>query len=142
MLERWPCRTRTPHTTLLFSRAGLSAYGSTPRSIPRRLFVSFSSAFSFHGRCAVVSNVFFTTLLTETWEVVPNSGGMEYKAVGKSDVFALATDLALVWDPEFKAQVELYAQDNELFLLELGLAWTALMNADRFDGPTGSVCDY
>ncbi len=90
----------------------------------------------------MLSNALFTTLLTETWEEVPGSDGGEYQAVGKPDVFVLATDLALVWDPEFKAQVQLYAQNNDLFLEEFGYAWTALMNADRFDGPTGSVCDY
>lgn len=85
-------------------------------------------------------NDFYNTLLTETWEEVPGMGGKEYQAVGKSGVYALDTDLALVWDPEFKAQSELFAQSNELFLEEFGSAWTALMNADRFDGPTGNVC--
>lgn len=90
----------------------------------------------------MLSNALHTTLLTETWEEVPVSAGTEYQAVGNPDVFVLATDLALVWDIELKAQVYLYAQDNDLILKEFGYAWTALMNADRFDGPTGSVCDY
>lgn len=87
-----------------------------------------------------MSNALYTVLLTETWEEVPGSDGAEYQAVDNPDVYVLATDLALVWDPEFKAQVTLYAQDNELFLKEFGYAWTSLMNADMFDGPTGSVC--
>lgn len=88
----------------------------------------------------MVSNAYFKLLLTETWEEVPGSDGAEYVSVDNPGVYVLATDLALVWDPEFKAQVVLYAQDNDLFLYELGSAWTTLMNADRFDGPTGSVC--
>lgn len=88
----------------------------------------------------VVSNLYYKLLLTETWEEVPGSGGEEYQSVETPGVYVLATDLALVWDPEFRAQVTLYAQDNDLFLYEFGMAWTALMNADRFDGPTGNVC--
>ncbi|CAM9833697.1 unnamed protein product [Scytosiphon promiscuus] len=89
---------------------------------------------------AVLSNEYYNILLTETWEEVPGSDGAEYQAVGKSDVFALATDLALVWDPEFKAQSFTYATDNDLFLKEFASAWTIFMNADRYDGPTGNVC--
>lgn len=80
-------------------------------------------------------------MLTETWEEVDGMDGTEYQAVDKSGVYVLATDLALVWDPEFKAQSILYAQDNDYFLEQFGSAWTALMNADRFDGPTGNVCE-
>ena len=90
---------------------------------------------------AAVSNVFYNLLLSEKWEEVAGSDGEEYQSLDTPGVYVLATDLALVWDPEFKAQVYLYAQDNDLFLHEFGMAWTALMNADRFDGPAGSVCD-
>lgn len=87
-----------------------------------------------------MSNAFYNILLNETWEEVPGMEGKEFQAVGKPGVYALDTDLALVWDPEFKAQSVLYAQSEDLFLEEFGSAWTTLMNADRFDGPTGSVC--
>lgn len=66
---------------------------------------------------------------------------MEYKAVGKDDVYALATDLALVWDAEYKQVAQEYAADNDMFLYEFSHAWTTYMNADRFDGPTGNVCE-
>lgn len=91
---------------------------------------------------AALSNEFFKILLVNTWEEVEGSDGEEYEAVDNPGVYVLATDLALVWDPEFKAQSVKYAEDNELFLKEFGSAWTALMNADRFDGPTGNVCDW
>ena len=89
----------------------------------------------------MVSSAFYNILLTNTWEEVPGSGGEEYQSIETPGVYVLATDLGLVWDPEFKAQVVEYAQDNELFLYEFGMAWTALMNVDRFDGPTGNLCD-
>jgi len=66
-------------------------------------------------RTTVLSNALYTTLLTETWEEVPGSAGAEYQAVGSPGLYVLATDLALVWDPEFKAQVYLYAQDNDQY---------------------------
>ncbi|CAB1107638.1 katG [Ectocarpus sp. CCAP 1310/34] len=66
-------------------------------------------------------------------EEVDGMDGTEYQAVGKSGVYVLATDLALVWDAEFKAQSILCAQDNDYFLEHFGSAWTAWMNADRFD---------
>ena len=85
--------------------------------------------------------VFPTLNLPSSVVQVCDSNGQEYKAVGKDDVFALPTDLALVWDTEFEAISEEYAADNDLFLYEFGRAWTMYMNADRFDGPTGNVCD-
>ena len=90
---------------------------------------------------AALSNTLYKVLLTNTWEEVPGSNGGEYQSVENPALYALATDLALIWDPEFKAQSTLYAQDNELFLEEFGYAWTALMNADRFDGPFGNECE-
>lgn len=72
---------------------------------------------------------------------VSGSHGQEYKAVGKDDVFALATDLALVWDAEYKLIVQEYSADNDVFLEEFGHAWMKFVNADRFDGPTGNVCN-
>lgn len=49
---------------------------------------------------APLSNEYFNILFENTWEEVPGSDGAEYQAVGKSDIFALPTDLALIWDPE------------------------------------------
>jgi len=45
------------------------------------------------------------------------------------------------FDAELKTIAEDYAADKELFLEELASAWTKLANADRFDGPTGNICD-
>lgn len=114
------------------------ALAARPRSPSHMVRLGYSGSYTQDP--TTVSNAFFTLLLTETWEEVPGSGSAEYQAVGKSGVYALATDLALVWDPEFKAQSTIYAEDNDQFLDEFGSAWTAVMNADRFNGPTSSVC--
>jgi len=100
---------------------------------------------SFQGTSSVsttLSNIFFKNLLTENWEsyTVPGSGKQMYKAAGK-DLLLLGTDLMFRLDPELLAISQDFAADNELFLTELAAAWTRLANADRFDGPTGNLCD-
>merc|ERR1711908_112431 len=42
---------------------------------------------------------------------------------------------------ELLAVAQEYAVDEASFKAELATAWTKLMTADRFDGPTGNVCD-
>jgi len=89
-----------------------------------------------------LTNGYFRELLLETWEelIVPETGKKQYKAKGKK-LHMLKSDLALRFDPEFAVIVQEYASDNALFLQDFAAAWTKLMNADRFDGPTGNVCD-
>eukprot|EP00164_Ancoracysta_twista_P001494 GFYU01001958.1.p1 GENE.GFYU01001958.1~~GFYU01001958.1.p1 ORF type:complete len:719 (-),score=245.26 GFYU01001958.1:159-2315(-) len=89
-----------------------------------------------------LDNEYFKLLLSEEWEPhhVPDSSKVQYKAAGK-DLYMLKTDLMLTWDAELLAIVQDYAGDNELFTKEFSAAWTKLMNADRFDGPTGNVCN-
>lgn len=53
----------------------------------------------------------------------------------------IAGDIVLLEDPEFSALVKEYAADNTKFLADFKAAWTKVMNADRFKGPTGSVCE-
>ncbi|CAM9497503.1 unnamed protein product [Ectocarpus sp. 8 AP-2014] len=116
------------------------ALAGRPRSASHMVTLGFSGSYTVEENPAL-SNAFYTTLLTETWEEVPDSEGLEYQAVGTPGVYALATDLALVWDPELKAQTVVYAEDNDEFLKEFASAWTAVMIADRYDGPTGNVCE-
>lgn len=44
-------------------------------------------------------------------------------------------------DPEFSAIAKEYAANNKLFLQAFKAAWTKVMNADRFKGPAGNICD-
>lgn len=60
--------------------------------------------------------------------------------VGK-DLFALRTDLLIRFDPELASHAQDFASDNALFLDTFAAAWTKVMNQDRFDGPTGNICD-
>jgi len=87
-----------------------------------------------------LSNSFFTTLLEETWKENTVGGVEVYKAVGK-DLYVQPADLFFKTDPEFLAISQEFTSDNEYFLSQFRAAWTKLMIADRFDGPTGNVCD-
>jgi len=100
---------------------------------------------SFEGSASVsstLSNIFFKNLLSEKWEeyTIPSTGKQMYKAVGK-DLLIFGTDLMFRLDPELLAISQDFAADNDLFLTEVAAAWTKLANADRFDGPTGNLCD-
>lgn len=50
-------------------------------------------------------------------------------------------DLHFKTDPELLALSQQFAADNKKFLAEVSVAWTTLVNADMFDGPTGNLCD-
>ena len=114
------------------------ALAGRPRSPSQMVRLNYSGSYTEDP--TTVSNAFYNILLNETWEEVEDSGGAEYEAEGKTGVYVLATDLALVRDSDFKAQVVLYAENNELFLNDFASAWTTLMNADRFDGPFDNLC--
>lgn len=87
------------------------------------------------------NNEYFVNLVTEEWETVTvDSSGMEqYKAVGK-DIYILRPDYLLRLDPEFYIAVQEFASDEAVWKIEFAAAWTKMMNADRFDGPTGNLC--
>jgi len=88
-----------------------------------------------------LNNEYFKNLILEDWEPykVRATGRTQYKAKGK-ELYALRTDLTLLSDPSYLSIAQTYAADNEYFLQEFSKAWTKIMNADRFDGPTSNVC--
>jgi catalase (peroxidase I) len=49
-------------------------------------------------------------------------------------------DMVLRWDAEFLSIAQNYAANNSLFLDEFSSTWTRVMNADRFEGPSGRPC--
>jgi len=85
---------------------------------------------------AQLSNAFFTTLLSETWI----KSGDVFQAQGK-ELYMRPVDLFFKTDPELLAISQDFASDNAAFKKEFSRAWTKLMTSDRFDGPTGNVCD-
>jgi hypothetical protein len=51
-----------------------------------------------------------------------------------------AADLAIKQHEPWKSIAEGYAACNAKFLRDFAAAWTKVMNADRFRGPSGSEC--
>mmetsp|Transcript_23092 Transcript_23092/g.56104 ORF Transcript_23092/g.56104 Transcript_23092/m.56104 type:complete len:700 (+) Transcript_23092:60-2159(+) len=98
---------------------------------------------SWTANPAELSNDYFKNLLFEDYEefVVEKTGKKQYKAKGK-DLFMLKTDLLLKYDAELQAIAFEFAESKDAFIKAFSSAWTAMMNADRFKGPTGSVCDH
>uniref|UniRef100_A0A7S4BLV4 Plant heme peroxidase family profile domain-containing protein n=1 Tax=Chrysotila carterae TaxID=13221 RepID=A0A7S4BLV4_CHRCT len=90
----------------------------------------------------VVDNEYFVSTFTEKWEefTAPVSAKKMFKAKGK-ELYRLKTDLALLYDAELAAIATDFAADIEAFRDAFAAAWAKIMNADRFDGPTGNLCD-
>ena len=87
-----------------------------------------------------VSNVFFKNLIENEWER-NNEEDQCYRTNTDSDLCMYSADVQFYFDAKLKVIAEEYASNNDLFLKNLASAWTKFANADRFDGPTGNVCD-
>ena len=88
----------------------------------------------------ILSNTFFQTVLSNDWK--RNNAEDMYTPVDSVDSYLhmYAADVQFSYDQELKPISERFAFDNNLFLDTVAFAWTKLANADRFDGPIGSVC--
>lgn len=91
----------------------------------------------FHGpwtnNPAQLDNEFFNLLLNEDWEVqtVHQTNKKQFQS---GALMMLFSDMVFRDDDQFRAIVEEYAQDNDLFLEDFRNAWIKLVNADRFGG--------
>merc|ERR1711973_551704 len=89
-----------------------------------------------------LNNQFFTLLLEVDWiqAEVPQSKRMQFVNLDSQGnaggLMMLFSDMIFRDDDKFRAIVEEYAQDNDLFLEDFRKAWIKLVNADRF----GDVC--
>jgi len=81
---------------------------------------------------------FFTLLLEEEWveTTAPHSTKKQFQDKRTESLTMLFTDMIFRDDDRFRAIVEEYAQDNDMFLEDFRDAWIKLVNADRF----GDVC--
>lgn len=81
-------------------------------------------------------NSYFATLAGERWVSYTSPDGEPmYKAEGKA-LFMQQTDMFLLEDEHLRSIVSEYAANSAVFLAEFAAAWTQLIVADRFDGPT------
>jgi len=100
----------------------------------------FRSGFSgpWTSNPSEVDNGFFVALLEREWlqTTAEETGKMQYHDGETRSLTMLVTDLIFRDDDKFRAIVEEYAQDNDLFLSDFRDAWIKLVNADRF----GDIC--
>jgi catalase (peroxidase I) len=100
-----------------------------------------------HPDRPTLSNALFKTLLDNEWEAVlegddemvnPLTGKYKSKEGGET---VSILEWALLRDHELLYYVRLFAENEGEFKKAFAEAWTYMMNADRFDGSTGNVCE-
>lgn len=93
----------------------------------------------------MMDNEYFKSLLSNDWQSFtnPETDQDQYKASleGGDFAYALRSDYLLTLEPQFLTAAQDFAADNDMFLEEFAAAWTKVMNADRFDGPAGNLCE-
>jgi len=72
------------------------------------------------------SNQYFILLLNNTWTKKKWDGPEQYEDPS-GELMMLPTDMALLWDPEFKKFVELYAKDKQAFFKDFAAAYGKLL---------------
>ena len=94
-----------------------------------------------------LSNEIFQTLLDNEWEPVLEGDALKvdpiegvYRSVEGGIEIPVST-WVLLRDPELLFYVREYANNMESLKEAFVKVWVYMMNADRFDGPTGNVCD-
>jgi hypothetical protein len=124
------------------------------RSPAHQLLRGFSGAWTFQP--AHLTNEYFKILLGLDWEKVPGFSREEFRVPAEDVsmflnrnikreeegqyVYMTPEDMVIRNDPELSAIAKQYVMNNEIFLQDFSAAWTKIMNADRFKGPTGNEC--
>ena len=76
------------------------------------------------------------------WSAAVTTGPMETRTFTDDEGYTIPWHLmAFAWMPGTLATASTFASDPDRYMATLRAAWTKLMTADRFDGPTGNVCD-
>jgi len=73
-------------------------------------------------------NEYYTNLLHKTWEPRKWDGPLQYEDKETHSLMMLPTDIALLNDAKFKAVVEEYAKDQDVFFKDFALAFAKLMS--------------
>lgn len=98
---------------------------------------------TYTSRPNELSNAYFVALANHDWQPfkVPNTGVLQFQSTSDPSLYLTPSDLVLLDDPALFSIVQEYAADAMVFRADFAAAWTQLMNADRFNGPTANVCD-
>jgi len=110
------------------------------RSPERQKLLGYSG--SWTNTPGKLSNEYFKVLLGNDWvEQKSSAGKVEYKAKGKEGIFMMPSDLVIKNDSALAAIAKAYAADNTKLLKDFAAAWRRAMDADRFKGPAGNLCE-
>jgi len=90
---------------------------------------------SWTSNPSILSNGYFTSLLDQDWTFLNG------QFVSNNGTYLTSTDMPIKYQPEFLVVAEEYYTNQNAFFTDFSAAWTKLMNADRFDGPTGNLCN-
>lgn len=133
-----PAITNTQNDTAFALRDSIERMGLTPRQMTALNMASTALARQawVDQPTALISTQYFEQLLGNRFV----QDGERYKAPGKA-LYMLKTDMLFKWDAELLAIAQEFATDSDAFLQEFASGWTQLSNADRFDGPTGNICN-
>jgi len=71
------------------------------------------------------SNAYFTELLDNKWTLKKWDGPVQFEDP-TGDLMMLPSDMALIWDSEFRKWVEIYAKDEEKFYADFSKAFQKL----------------
>ncbi|KAH8058201.1 cytochrome-c peroxidase [Aureococcus anophagefferens] len=90
------------------------------------------------------SNEYFRLLLEETWTLKTTHNGHAWTGPDQFEdpsgkLMMLPSDVALLWDKEFRKHVEVYAKDEELFFKDFAAAFAKLLAFGTPGASTGLV---
>ena len=86
-----------------------------------------------------LNNAYFKSLIGNQWDPV-NFGTPTWYYSRVGGLAMTNEDIAIIQDTALLQWAQTYANDNALFLSTFTSAWQRVMNADRFAGPTTSLC--
>mmetsp|Transcript_11813 Transcript_11813/g.16000 ORF Transcript_11813/g.16000 Transcript_11813/m.16000 type:complete len:793 (+) Transcript_11813:245-2623(+) len=113
-----------------------------PRSKEQQIEMGYEGSYGDNNLIGGKKNQYFTTLVEENWvEYRSQAGKMQYKADGGSNKFILKSDHLLLEAEDLRKIVDDFAYAENAFMSEFAAAWTKMMNNDRFDGPSGNLCN-
>lgn len=92
----------------------------------------------FTGQVGALTNDFFVAVtdMAYVWEPSGyNAHNLRKREAGTDEQTATRADLVFCWDLILRSKAEVYTQDNSKKQLvhDFVIAWTKVMNADRFD---------
>ena len=137
---------------ILYVRDNTKVMGFTPREYMalagRPRSAAYMTKRGYQGSWtvdpSVLTNEYFSTLLNNDW-VGEEEGAPtvleEFSTDVSSQSFMVGEDIGLKADYTFRSIAMDYILDEEAWKHDFAAAWTKLMNSDRFDGPTGNLCE-